>query len=148
MSKKLIANFIIITIAVVGVLCMTSLLGVFEQKTQSVSTAVWQESELSIEDGNLLVMQKFACQDIYACIRSNLRLPGSGSLLAGVRDNVRRRNSLFLFFAVLICTAFKRVAGTISAILFICMIFISYFYIQIRILHQVDGKKWRLSVPY
>ena len=94
------------------------------------------------QEDESLAMPEAVSGKLSAYMKTTIRTVNPGSRIPAVREHVRRRSSQLLWFAVLFCTILKRMhCSSLSAMLLICLIFVSYFQVQTDTLYRGDGKK-------
>lgn len=101
----------------------------------------------TVREDESLTMPETISGKLSAYMKTTIRTVNPGSRIPAVREHVRRRSSQLLWFAAFFCTILKRMlCSSLSAFLFICMIFVSYFQVQLDTLYRGDGKKRCASI--
>ena len=130
MAKKTVGVILLFCVCVLGIFGLNSLASVTEK------TAV-ERQEPRMQDENLAMPDRLGTVNVCLFRTSAVR----GTAVA-VNTGIRQRSSRLLCFLVIFCMTFKRMlCASDMAILSFCLIFISYFRLQLLIVYRSDGKK-------
>lgn len=134
MAKKTVGVILLFCVCVLGIFGFNSLASVTEK------TAV-ECQEPRMQDENLAMPDRLGT--VNACLfQLNFRTSAVRGTAVTVKTGIRQRSSRLLCFFVIFCMAFKRMlCASDMAILSFCLIFISYFRLQLLIVYRSDGKK-------